>query len=86
MANSRIEPSSVTKTPVKGIVPQLEVKLRVEFDAFFKGTTFATPYWVPDVTLAGVPVPVGSVSDANPNFFNREPPQAQREFSFRLLL
>ncbi|MGH9919668.1 MAG: hypothetical protein ACRD6W_12495 [Nitrososphaerales archaeon] len=86
MPNSRVEPTSVTKTPVKGIVPQLEVKFRVEFDAFSKGTTFATPYWVPDVTLAGVPVPVGSVSDANTNFFNSDPPRAQGEFSFRLLL
>jgi hypothetical protein len=86
MPNSRIEPSSVTKTTHKGIVPQLEVKFRVEFDAFSKGTTFATPYWVPDVTLAGVPVPVGSVSDASPNFFNSDPPRAQGEFSFRLLL
>lgn len=86
MPNSRIEPSSVAKTPVKGIVPQLEVKFRVEFDAFQKGTTFATPYWVPDVVIAGVPVPVGNISDANPNFFDGDPPRAQGEFSFRILL
>ena len=84
--NFRLEASSVTKRSIRGTVPQLEVKFRVEFDAFPKGTTFAIPCWVPDVTLAGVPIPVGNVSDAYPMFFDVDPPRAQGDFSFCLLL
>ncbi len=86
MPNSAIQNNSVSRTNYRGLVPQVEVKFRVDFDSFAKGSTFAIPYWSADAQLAGVPVPTGSLSMPNPMFFDAEPPRAQGEFSFRMLL
>ena len=86
MPNSAIQNNSVSRTNHKGSVPQVEVKFRVDFDSFPKGSTFAIPYWSAEVQLAGVPVPTGSLSMPNPMFFDADPPRAQGEFSFRMFL
>lgn len=85
MPNPAVQEATVSRRPLPGVIPQIEVKFTIEFTENKGKNTWALPYWRPEAQLEGVPLPIGHVSYPNIQFFDGSD-KAQGEFTVRILL